>query len=142
MLLGALAALPAAAQNNPARPLPKLEVLPSKTYPFDQLPTTGSDGHKGHTVMHGTTHGGFSVQVHITELGAGLEPHPPHRHVHEEIIMLKEGTCDVTVEGKTTRIGPGGVAYNASNELHGLKNVGTTTAVYFVVELRGDEPRA
>jgi quercetin dioxygenase-like cupin family protein len=145
MLMGALAASAAgaAAQDAPKEaakaPAAPLTVLPSKVFPFDEIPAraTGPNGvNKSRAVMHGTTHGGFSVEVHITELAPGLMPHPPHHHVHEEIIMLREGTVEVTCNGKTTKMGPGSVSYNASNEEHSLKNIGTIPAIYFVVELR------
>ena len=45
------------------------------------------------------------------------------------------GTLDVTIEGKTTRLTPGSVAYVASNELHGWKNPGADRAQYFVIAL-------
>jgi quercetin dioxygenase-like cupin family protein len=142
MLMGALAAGAAgvAAQKQaPKAPTAPLSVLPSHVYKFEDLPMThsGPNGvNTGRTVMHGTTHGGFAVQVHETELGPGLMPHPPHRHIHEEIIMLREGTVEVTCNGVTTTMGPGSVSYNGSNEEHSLKNIGAKNAIYFVVELR------
>ena len=42
---------------------------------------------------------------------------------------------EVTVKGKTTRLGPGSVAYVASGEHHGLRNAGTTRARYVVMAL-------
>jgi quercetin dioxygenase-like cupin family protein len=53
--------------------------------------------------------------------------------------MLREGTVDMTISGKTTRLGPGSVAYIASNELHGLINNGTDAAHYFVIALGDDK---
>jgi quercetin dioxygenase-like cupin family protein len=41
----------------------------------------------------------------------------------------------VIINGKTTQLGPGGVAYIYSNEEHGIKNAGKTTAQYFVIAL-------
>lgn len=49
--------------------------------------------------------------------------------------MIREGTLDCLYGGQAHRLTAGGVAYIASNELHGLKNVGTTPANYFVVEI-------
>ncbi len=143
LLLGVLAAgtVDGAAQNPPSTPkapAAPLTVLPSKVYRFEDLAVRANPNGatKGRAVMHGTTHNGFSVEVHITELQPGMMPHPPHHHVHEEIIMLKEGTVEVMCNGVTTKMGPGSVSYNGSNEEHSLKNVGTTPATYFVVELR------
>jgi quercetin dioxygenase-like cupin family protein len=71
--------------------------------------------------------------MHETELEAGLAPHPPHHHLHEEILILREGTVEVMIEGKTTRLEPGSVAYIASNEEHGWRNVGKDRAKYYVL---------
>jgi quercetin dioxygenase-like cupin family protein len=71
--------------------------------------------------------------MHITELPPGGAPHAAHKHVHEEMILIEQGTMEVTIEGKTTRIGPGGTAYVASNEMHGWRNVGEGRSRYFVL---------
>ena len=133
ILMGAAAAS-AAAQNAPG----DKDVLPSKAYPFRDIPATGPSDHKSRKVLQGALHNGFVVNTHITELGPGLMPHPPHRHPHEEIIMLHQGTVDTMVDGKTTRLEPGSVSFISSGVEHSLKNVGTVNAIYFVVELRGD----
>ena len=49
--------------------------------------------------------------------------------------MIREGTIEVTIEGKTSRIGPGSVAYVASNQEHGVHNPGPDHAQYFVFAL-------
>ena len=36
--------------------------------------------------------------------------------------------------GETTTLGPGSVIFEASNDLHGLKNVGDTPASYYVIK--------
>ena len=105
--------------------------LPSKTYRFEDLVKKGNS----RAVFDGLTHTGYHIDLHETELPPGMAPHAPHRHAHEEIIMIREGTLEATIEGKSSTVGPGGVIYAASNDLHGMKNVGTTTAQYFVIAL-------
>jgi mannose-6-phosphate isomerase-like protein (cupin superfamily) len=109
--------------------------LPSKTYPFEDLPVRTTGPNTARAVFDGKTHTGFPVNLHITELPAGGAPHPPHHHVHEEMIMIHEGTLEVTISGRSARLGPGSVAYVASGEEHGWRNVGTTRAQYFVLAL-------
>ena len=49
--------------------------------------------------------------------------------------MMREGTLEVTIAGETSRIGPGSVAYVASNQEHGVRNPGPGHAQYFVFAL-------
>lgn len=72
-------------------------------------------------------------QSHITTLNPGLASHPPHQHALEELIFLKEGQLEVTINGQTQMAGPGSVIFYASNDLHNVRNVGTTPATYIVV---------
>jgi quercetin dioxygenase-like cupin family protein len=81
------------------------------------------------------THAGCRLEVHLTSLPPGGMPHPAHHHVHEEMILVQEGTMEVTIVGKKTRLGPGSVAFVHSNEEHGWQNVGDTRAQYFVIAI-------
>lgn len=109
--------------------------LPSKMYNYDQLPVRQSGQNRSRAILNGATHTDFPIEMHETELAPGLAPHPPHHHVHEEMIMIREGTVEVTIAGRSERLGPGSVAFVASNEEHGWKNVGEGRARYFVVAL-------
>jgi len=76
------------------------------------------------------------LEIHITTLNPGQAPHAPHRHPEEELMIVREGTLETTQNGIATRVGPGSVIFQASNELHGLRNVGTTQATYHVISWR------
>ena len=73
------------------------------------------------------------LEMHVTTLNPGLESHPPHRHLNEELIILREGECETLSNSQWVKVGPGSVVFNASNSLHGFRNVGTTPAVYHVI---------
>jgi quercetin dioxygenase-like cupin family protein len=115
--------------------------LPSKVYAFGRLPTQTSAGNEFRPVLDGTTHDGFHVELHETDLAPGAMPHPPHHHGHEEIFLVREGTLLVTVSGRESTIGAGGVAYISSGEEHGIRNAGTSHAKYFVLALGSDQRR-
>jgi len=72
------------------------------------------------------------LEFHVSFLPAGQTPHAPHQHPDEELIVVKEGTVEALVNGQTKKVGPGSVIFQASNQMHGLRNVGDTTAVYHV----------
>jgi quercetin dioxygenase-like cupin family protein len=74
-------------------------------------------------------------ECHISTLNAGLVSHPPHRHPQEEFIIIKEGTLDVTINGKSQRVGPGSLFFFAANDYHNVQNVGDQPATYFVFNL-------
>jgi quercetin dioxygenase-like cupin family protein len=122
------AATTAAAQDQKAH-------LPSKVFKFEDLPVKVNGENKSRAVLKGETHLDFPVELHITELGPGQAPHAPHKHANEEILMLRFGQLDVTIEGVTTRTTAGSVVYVNSNELHGWKNPGPDPAQYFVIAL-------
>jgi quercetin dioxygenase-like cupin family protein len=129
LLLPALAAM--AASPADGADLPSLK---SVTYRFEDLPSKQSGQNVSHAIFDGLLHSGFRIEAHETELAPGGEPHPPHRHQHEEMMMIVNGTLDFTVNGKTTRLGPGGLGFAGSNDEHGVKNPSTDSkARYFVV---------
>jgi quercetin dioxygenase-like cupin family protein len=73
-----------------------------------------------------------NFEGHVTTIRPGEVPHPPHRHPDEEMILIKEGTLEVTINGETQRASTGSVFFYASNDLHGMRNVGSTPATYYV----------
>jgi quercetin dioxygenase-like cupin family protein len=73
------------------------------------------------------------LEIHISTLAPGKSPHAPHQHQHEELLILKEGTLETFQSGTTRRVGPGGIIFQASNELHNVTNVGHSPATYYVI---------
>lgn len=107
--------------------------LPSAMYPFEKLPVRTPNNAQIRDVLKGKLATGESLEVHETTLVPGGAPHPPHRHAHSEMWLIREGTVEITVNGTSSRLGPGSVGFVESNDEHGIKNVGTTPATYFVV---------
>jgi mannose-6-phosphate isomerase-like protein (cupin superfamily) len=111
------------------------QAVSSFVKPYSELPVKKNGSNESRPILNGVTHTGEQLEVHETLLAAGSEPHPPHRHVHEELFLLMKGSITVTIEGKSTLIGPGSAAYVHSNELHGVRNPGPEPAQYFVLEI-------
>jgi XRE family transcriptional regulator, regulator of sulfur utilization len=98
-----------------------IEATPTKvgsTRKFFQAPTATLD----------------ELECHVTTLNPGETPHPPHKHLDEEVIIVKEGVVEALVNGQEKRVGPGSVIFQASNQLHSIRNVGQTAAVYHVIK--------
>jgi mannose-6-phosphate isomerase-like protein (cupin superfamily) len=137
--------LPAAMLPIAAAPLADLSLaeggeqdnsLPSASYAFDKLTAhTAPSGAQLRAILKGKLATGESVETHATTLPPGIMPHAPHHHVHSEMWFVREGTLELTVNGTTYPLGPGSVGFVRSNEEHGVKNVGTTPANYFVVAI-------
>jgi XRE family transcriptional regulator, regulator of sulfur utilization len=72
---------------------------------------------------------------HITTLNPGKEPHPPHRHPEEELLVIKEGTLEVMQNGVTNQVGAGGMVFCASNEWHGWSNTSSAPVTYYVIKV-------
>ena len=107
--------------------------LSSFMTPYDQLPAKSNGKSTTRPILDGLTHSGDHLEVHETTLTPGSSPHPPHRHEHEELFLMMKGNLAVTIEGKTTVIGPGAAAFVHSGELHGVHNSGNEDTQYFVV---------
>ena len=130
-LLPALAAFPAtvplaAAQEN---------VLPSATFGFDKLPVEERDHAQIRHIMKGKLATGESVEVHESTLPPNGYPHAPHHHLHSEMWLIREATVQLTINGTRHVITAGGLGFVRSNEEHGIKNVGTGPANYYVVAI-------
>ena len=130
--LAATAALAPAAARAADQPLAPLA---SFAKPFDTLPVHQNGANASRAILDGMTHSNDHLEVHETTLAPGSSPHPPHRHAHEELFLMMQGTLAVTISGKTTVIDPGGAAFVHSGELHGVRNPGATPAQYFVVAM-------
>ena len=108
-------------------------VLPSTMFEWSTLaPQTNRTGEVRRVVQKPTATLD-ELEIHITTLKPGEESHPPHQHVNEEILIVKEGTVEALVNGEQKRGGPGTLIFQASNQLHGIRHVGTGPATYHVI---------
>ena len=64
-------------------------------------------------------------------LKAGMSPHPPHQHPEEEFMLVTEGTGEITVGGKMTKVGPGSMMYCDGGTMHGIVNTGSEPMLFY-----------
>jgi quercetin dioxygenase-like cupin family protein len=134
LLLPLLAAVRASAQTKQPQVMST-----SKIYHDQQISWEGNDEKKGREFFLGATHGGFKLETHETSLGPGTLTHAPHKHPHEEIVILAEGTLEAYFDEKTEQVEAGSVIWLASNQMHSVRNAGAMPCRYYVIELRGGE---
>jgi quercetin dioxygenase-like cupin family protein len=111
----------------------------SRVYLVDQMPERKmANGGVSRDVLRGTLTTGELVGVHESEQPAGMVPNTPHPIQHTEVMVVIEGTLAFEHDGKSEKVGPGGVILIASGTVHTVRNVGEGTARYCVVAVGGD----
>jgi uncharacterized cupin superfamily protein len=71
---------------------------------------------------------------HITTLNPGENTGPLHRHPQEELVIIKEGTMEVNIDGRKQVVGAGSIVFFGVNENENMTNVGQTPATYLVLQ--------
>jgi quercetin dioxygenase-like cupin family protein len=122
-----------AAASSLATLLAQKQVQKSTVYAWSADGTRPNDWGAVRQVMRTPTPTLDELEIHISTLTPGKSPHPPHQHQHEELLIVKEGTLETFQSGTTRRVGPGGIIFQASNELHNVTNVGPSPATYYVI---------
>ena len=133
---GAVATNAAPAGENSVEKLP---VMKTKAYRYDEVNVTTNGKNKQRRLFTAKTHTGFKMESHMSDIAPGEVNHPPHQHLREEMMLVREGVMELTISGVPYRLGPGDVGVIGSNEIHNAKNVGTAVAKYFIVNIGRDD---
>src|SRR5258705_3073066 len=119
----------------------KTDSLPPHVYRWDSLITVIEDTRARKQVLEGSTTSLSYFESHVTSLQPGKAPHPPHTHAdQEELIIVKEGTVKITINGVSNIMGPGSIAYAIPGEEHGIINAGNTQATYYIFKYKSKLP--
>ena len=108
-------------------------VLPSSAFDWDSVPVRKTEYGVVRQVVRSPTATLDELEIHITTLNPGQSSHAPHQHPNEELLIVKEGTVEALVGGEWKKLGVGSVIFQATNQLHGIRNVGAGPATYHVV---------
>ena len=110
------------------------QVQRSTVFEWATLNATPTQTGARREVMRASTPTLDELEMHITTLNVGQVSHPPHQHPEEELLIVKEGTVETLQNGKASRLGPGSIIFHSSNDLHNIRNTGTTPATYHVIQ--------
>jgi quercetin dioxygenase-like cupin family protein len=117
-----------------AQNTPQPQVMGSSVFDWTAIPAKKTPIGESRKFFRAPTATLDELECHVTTLNPGEMAHPPHQHPDEELIIIKEGTVEALVNGELKRVGPGSVIFQASNQLHSIKNVGETPATYHVIK--------
>lgn len=109
--------------------------LHSGVFDWEKLAVKPSKVGEGRAVLNGSTVTLTNLESHITTVNVGEASHAAHRHPDEEVILVRDGTLEVTINGQSQRAGPGSIFFFASNDLHGMRNAGDTRVTYHVIRM-------
>lgn len=79
--------------------------------------------------------GNIQLEIHETHQEVGAPHEPIDKHLHSEVWLVREGTCELTTNGITRRMQAGDVGLCVAGDLHYIRNAGDTPCTYFVVTL-------
>jgi quercetin dioxygenase-like cupin family protein len=142
-IIAGLIAMPAAVESlaAPARDTEKAgQIMGPTVFEWEDMKPVKTATGEVRSLCKAATATVDQLEMHVTTLNPGETSHPPHRHVNEELIIIREGQCETLSDGKWIKVGPGSVVFNASNSLHGFRNVGTTPATYHVINWSPNKP--
>ena len=115
----------------------QLQPIKSGVFKWDEFKVVPNGDRVGRPILEGvSTHLDY-LEMHATTQNVGAKPSTAHANEDiEEIILVKEGTMKVTIEGKSTILGANGVVSLMPKQMHSLQNVGATPLTYYIIRYR------
>jgi (S)-ureidoglycine aminohydrolase len=119
----------------------ELEKLKTSVYLWDDLPVEKTTSGERRQVFEGYTKALTYFEVHVSTLNPGLAPHGSHVHNDlEELIIVKEGTIEQSINGVKKVLGPGSVVLASPGDDHGIRNAGDSKAEYYLLRWQTKNP--
>jgi XRE family transcriptional regulator, regulator of sulfur utilization len=108
-------------------------LLKSRVYTWESHPVEKTASGERRAIFDSVTATVDRLETHITTVNPGTGSHAAHRHPDEELVFVREGVIEATINGVATKASAGSVIFFASNDLHGMRNAGDVPASYFVL---------
>lgn len=84
-------------------------------------------------IMRQATSALKELEIHVTTLKEGLPSHAPHTHPDEEIILVRFGKVEETINGAPFQLGPGSAIFLTNDDNHGISNAGNSQCEYYAI---------
>lgn len=126
-------------RGEPAASWEPAALLHSTVIDCDAVAPVGTATGSRRSIVDSPTATLLRLESHMTALSVGATTMHDLRGPADELVVVKTGTVEATVSGAASRLGPGSLAFIASGEPHGFRNVGTVEASYQVIKLFSDK---
>jgi acetyl esterase/lipase/quercetin dioxygenase-like cupin family protein len=113
-------------------------LVKSGVYAWDELEVQETKTGRRRAIFDGPTPALQMLESHVTTLAPGAVMHAPpgHRHPDDELLLVKEGSLEIVIEGKTQTAPAGSLIYFASGSEHAMRNPSRDTpATYHVIRI-------
>jgi quercetin dioxygenase-like cupin family protein len=124
-------------RGQPAAEWAPAGLLTSRVVDCDSIPDPPKGGHR--EVLDSPTVTFERLESHISTLKPGANTTPRNRDPGDELFFLKTGVLEVTLNGVSSRIGPGSFYYVAPNDERTMRNIGTEPCSYQVIKVVSDK---
>jgi quercetin dioxygenase-like cupin family protein len=115
--------------------------LASAVYAWENLEAEVTETGERRQVFKGATSGFEYLQLHVSTVEPGTAVHTAHTHDdREELIIIKEGTVEQTINGESRILPAGSVTLALPGDSHGIRNAGDDPASYYIIRWRTKAP--
>lgn len=112
--------------------------LPPHIYSWNNLESRKEGPQKIRHVMEGSTTTLSHLEVQTSTLEPGINPPPQHTQTdNEKLVIVKEGTVKITINGESKIVGAGSIAFTMPGDEHRIENAGQTSATYYILTYKG-----
>jgi uncharacterized cupin superfamily protein len=108
------------------------------------LPQDADDGWRARHLFAGETPNLSRMNAHVSVLGAGHSPHPPHAHRQEEILIVLDWEAELVIardedgaEARHERLRAGWFVYYPAFQFHTICNPGVAPITYLMFKWSG-----
>ncbi len=102
-------------------------------------PEGAAPGAKAYVQFNGPTQQLAALASGFVTLEPGAQPHPPHHHPEEEIMIVGEGSGEFFLDGVTTQVKQGDAIFAEANVLHGVKNTSNAPMTFYFIKMMGKQ---
>jgi (S)-ureidoglycine aminohydrolase len=112
------------------------ERVPSQVYEWKDLQVVQNRSGEVRNILKGYTDGFEILQIHTSTVEPGVATEEQVHQELEELIIIKAGTLEQTLNGETQILKPGSVTLVLPGDAHRIHNLGEIPATYYILRWR------